>query len=362
MSDKAVGPTGRPASPAASTEVRNFVNGLCSKVTLRVPATSANFGPAYDSLGMALNIFLELTVEVSDKFSFTADGEGAEFITPDDTNMVVESCRLAIEKHAKLTMPPLKFTMHNNIPFGCGCGSSAGAAVGGFVAGMFLSGLKMETRHREELLSTIAEIEGHADNAAAAIYGGTQICFKKRGAGDAYATYRVPTPQVQVVLFIPDKRMKASTQASRALIPTEVKLEDAIKNISSTAILILALTSGEMRLLDDVEDRLHQDQRASALYPHFASCVKEAKDAGADYVFLSGAGPTICAIISNRNYLSPLTVPDEERCAEKVALAMVNAAATLGVKGRGVVTRPTEHGVHIAGTTENSEKVFYVSI
>lgn len=362
MCDNTVGPTGTPSTPAASCDVKNFLNGLCSKVNLRVPATSANFGPAYDSLGMALNIFLDLTVEVSDEFSFTATGEGAEFITPDDTNMVVESCRLAIEKHAKLTMPPLKFTMHNNIPFGCGCGSSAGAAVGGFVAGMILSGLKMETSHREELLSVIAKIEGHADNAAAAIYGGTQICFRKTGNDNLYATYRVPTPQMYVVLFIPDNRMKASTQASRALIPTEVRLEDAVKNISSTAILILALTSGEMRLLDDVEDRLHQNQRASSLYPHFASCVKEARDAGADYVFLSGAGPTICAIISSRNFLSPLTVPEEERCAEKVALAMVCAAATLGVKGRGVVTRPTEHGVHIAGVTENSEKVHYVAI
>lgn len=350
------------SSPPVSSPVRSFMNGLCSKVTLRVPATSANLGPGYDTLGMALNIFLDLTVEVSDTFSFVATGEGAEFITPDDTNMVVDACRLAIEKYAKLTMPPLKFTMHNSIPFGCGCGSSAGAAVGGFVAGMILSGLRMETKQQEQLLSVIAGIEGHADNAAAAIYGGIQICLKKPGEDQMFSTYRVPTPKIQVVLFLPDKRMKASTHESRTLIPTEVSLGDAVKNISSTAVLLLALTSGEMRLLNDVEDRLHQHQRASALYPHFAACAKAGRSAGADYVFLSGAGPTVCAFVKSVSSVSPLILPDEERHAEKVALAMVSAAAAVGVKGRGVITRPTEHGVHVAGTTENYEEVHYVSI
>lgn len=362
MTSTRVESTAEACRPLTLSPVRNFVNGLCSKVTLRVPATTANLGPGYDTLGMALNIFLDLTVEVSDKFSFVATGEGAEYITKDDTNMVVDACRLAMEKYANLTMPPLKFTMHNSIPFGCGCGSSAGAVVGGFVAGMILSGLRMETRQREHLLSVIAGVEGHADNAAAAIYGGIQICIKKPGDAETYSTYRVPTPKIQVVLFLPDKRMKASTHAARTLIPSEVSIDDAVKNISSTAVLLLALTSGEMRLLADVEDRLHENQRASALYPHFAPCAKAGRDAGADYVFLSGAGPTVCAFVKSPSFLSPLTVPDDERVAERVAMAMVAAAATVGVKGRGVITRPTEHGVHVAGVTENFEKVHYVSV
>lgn len=347
-------------SSPVSSPITSFEQARHRKVTLRVPATTANLGPAYDTLGLALNIFLELTVELSDEFSFTVTGEGAEHVTTDEQNMVVRTCRLAIEKYAKLTMPPLRFTMHNNVPFGCGCGSSAAAAVAGFVAGMILTGLKMETKAREYLLSAIAEIEGHPDNGAAAIYGGIQLCFQKPN-GD-YSTYRVPTPKILIVLFIPDKLMKASTHASRELIPRTISVEDAVKNISSTAILMLALTSGEMRMLPDATDRIHQHQRAAALYPHFAPCAEAARAAGAVYTFLSGAGPTVCAFVDSHHLLSPLTVPEEENVSEKVAKAMVEAAAAAGVSGRAVITRPSELGVHIAGVTDDSERVRYVSI
>eukprot|EP00796_Vickermania_ingenoplastis_P006051 gene6051-4351_t len=332
------------------------------RVTLRVPATTANLGPGYDTLALAMNIFLELTVELSDTFSFTVTGEGAHLVTTDEQNMVVQTCRTAIEEYAELPMPPLKFTMHNNIPFGCGCGSSAGAAVAGFVAGMILTGLKMETKAREYLLSAIAKIEGHPDNGAAAIYGGIQLCFQKPG-GD-FSTYRVPTPKILIVLFIPDKQMKASTHASRELIPQRVSLEDAVENIRSTAILMLALTSGELRMLPDAHDRLHEQQRAGALYPHYAPCAKAARAAGADYTFLSGAGPTVCAFVGSPQLLSPLTLPEEERVTEKIAKAMVEAAAVAGVPGRALITRPSELGVHIAGVTEDdtSDRVQYVSI
>lgn len=331
-----------------------------NKVALRVPATTANLGPAFDTIGMALNVFLELTVERSSVFSIVVTGEGAEHLPQGEENMVVRTCRVAFEEYAKQKMPPLSFKMHSNIPYGCGCGSSAAAAVAGFVSGMALSGLKMESHARETLLSTIADFEGHADNGAATLYGGTQLCWRRLG-GD-FVTHRMPTPQVTVVLFIPDKLMKASTHVSRQLLPQSVSLEDAVQNISSTAVLMAALSSGEMGLLRDCHDRLHQQQRANALYPHFEPCQKAALQAGACYAFLSGAGPTVCAFLAHQALLSPVTLPKEERPAEAVAQAMVDAASTVGIAGRALITRPSDLGVHVAGVTENSSRVQYVSI
>lgn len=319
---------------------------LPTRVFLRVPATTANLGPAYDTLGMALSIFMELTVEVADAFSFTVEGEGSEHISTED-NLVVESCRMAYEEYAKKKMPPLCFFMRNNIPYRCGCGSSSAAAVAGFMAGMSLNGLSMATREKEELLGVITRIEGHPDNAAPAIYGGIQLGYVN-DAKDVM-TYRVPTPpNLSLVLFVPHKLMKASTTVTRELVPHTVPLSDAIHNISRTAVLTLALSTGQLRMLKDCSDVLHERFRANALYPHYAPCAQAAREAGAVYVFLSGAGPTVCAMVSGRHG-DQLTQPPGERSAELVANAMVKAAEAAGVPGRAVITIPSDLGAHFSG-------------
>nr|AGT02802.1 homoserine kinase [Angomonas desouzai] len=258
-----------------------------TKVSLRVPATTANLGPGYDTLGMAMSIFMDLTVEVSDKFEFLVEGEGKDHINTQD-NLVVDTCRIAYEEYAKKPMPPLKFTMHNNIPFGCGCGSSSAAAVAGFVAGMILCGFTMETRGVEELLAIITRIEGHPDNAAPAIYGGIQLGVKVTDEkGDvSFSTNRVPTPpNLSMILFIPNKLMKASTDVTRDLVPREVKLEDAIHNISRASRLVLAFCTNQLRYLRECTDRLHEQYRATQLYPHYKACYDAAYEAGADFCF-----------------------------------------------------------------------------
>ncbi|KPA83426.1 putative homoserine kinase [Leptomonas pyrrhocoris] len=332
---------------------------LPTKVSLRVPATTANLGPAYDTLGMAMSIFIELTVEVSDEFSMEVTGEGSEHISRGADNMIVETCRIAFE-YAKKPMPPLKFTMHNNIPYRCGCGSSSAAAAAGFVAGMTLSGLTMETQSTEALLSVISKIEGHPDNAAPAIYGGIQLGYKRDDG--SVMTYRVPTPpNLSIVLFVPHKLMKASTHVTRELVPQTVSLSDAIHNISGTAILTLALATGELRLLKDASDCLHEQQRSSTLYPHYNACAKAAREAGAVYAFLSGAGPTVCALVTGRRG-DLLVQPEEERKAERVAEAMVRAAGAAGVAGRAIITVPSDLGVHLSGTTCIRPDIQYTSI
>lgn len=318
-----------------------------TSVTLRVPATTANLGPAYDTLGMALGIFVELTVALADRFSFTVEGEGKEHIDTSEDNLVVKTCRIAFEEHAKKPMPPLRFSMVNNVPFGCGCGSSSAAAIAGFMAGMALCGLTMQTKEKEELLEVITKIEGHPDNAAPAIYGGIQLGYQRDNGN--VMTYRVPTPaNLSVVLFVPNKLMKASTHVTRDLVPRTVPLDSAVHNISRTAILVLALCSGDLRLLADSSDRLHEFQRADALYPHYRACAAAAREAGAEYCFLSGAGPTVCAFVSGRRG-DVQNLPPEERRAEAVAEAMAAAGAAVGVEGRAIITYPSELGAHFAG-------------
>nr|AGT02683.1 homoserine kinase [Crithidia acanthocephali] len=333
---------------------------LPKKVSLRVPATTANLGPAYDTLGMAMSIFIELTVELADTFSMTVTGEGCEHISCNEDNMVVQTCRIAFEEYAKKPMPLLKFTMHNNIPYGCGCGSSSAAAAAGFVAGMTLSGLTMETQNSEALLNVISRIEGHPDNAAPAIYGGIQLGYKRDDG--SVMTYRVPTPpNLSLVLFVPHKLMKASTHVTRELIPQTIPLSSAIHNISGTAILTLALSTGDLRLLKDAGDCLHEQQRASKLYPHYNACAKAAREAGAAYAFLSGAGPTVCALVAGRRG-DLLAQPTGERKAELVAEAMVQAGAEAGVAGRAIITIPSDLGAHLSGTTCVRPNIQYTSI
>ncbi|KEG14438.1 homoserine kinase [Trypanosoma grayi] len=333
---------------------------LPDKVVLRVPATTANLGPAYDVLGMALSIFMEVTVERAEVFSMHLEGEGSEEIRADEENMLVQTCRLAFTEYAHKEMPPLKFTMKSNIPFGCGCGSSSAAAVAGFVAGMKLCGLTMETEQQEELLQVIAKFEGHPDNAAPALYGGIQLGYKNESG--RFLTYRVPTPpSLYVVLFVPKNKMKANTHATRGLIPSTVPLEDTVYNVSRASILMLALSTGELRLLKSVGDRLHQNQRAAALFPHFSPCVDAAMAAGAHYAFLSGAGPTVCAFVGGRCG-DPLIQPAKERHAESVADAMLEAAKAAGVPGRALITSPSDQGVHFVGVKSIRNDLEYVSI
>ncbi|KAH9579899.1 GHMP kinase N-terminal domain [Trypanosoma melophagium] len=330
-----------------------------NKVVLRVPATTANLGPAYDVLGMALAVFMEVTVERAEEFSVHFEGQGSEYIRNDGENMLVEMCRLAFTDYAHKEMPPLKFSMKSDIPFGCGCGSSSAAAVAGFVAGMKLCGLTMETEQEESLLQVIAKCEGHPDNAAAALYGGIQLGYKHKNS--RYLTYRVPTPSsLFVVLFIPKAKMKADTHATRGLITDTVPLEDAVYNISRASILILALCTGELRLLKSCDDKFHQKQRADALFPHFFPCVDAAMAAGAQYAFLSGAGPTVCAFVSGRHG-DPLIQPRAERTAESVAEAMIQAGKSVGVEGRAVITQPSDQGVHSVGVNSVRPDFDYIS-
>ena len=327
-------------------------------VTIRVPATTANLGPGYDVLGLALAVWMQVNVEPAERFSIEVHGEGEKEIKCDETNLIVQSCAMAFKKAGK-PFPPLAFTVHSQIPFGCGCGSSSAAAVAGYAAGMQLCGLTLGTTEREELLEVIAELEGHPDNAAPAIYGGCQLGY--RNTAGHTSTVRIPfPPNLSIVIFSPSKKMKQSTHVTRGLVADTIKLHDAVFNISRTAMIVAALSSNNTRILREcLGEKIHQDARAARLFPHFNKCVQAAMRAGAAYTFLSGAGPSVCAFVPGR-VGEPLLQPPSERIAEVVAERMVAAARAVGVDGRAVITHATDVGAHFVGTCAVSDNVVYL--
>eukprot|EP00043_Microstomoeca_roanoka_P008913 m.85490 g.85490 ORF g.85490 m.85490 type:complete len:883 (+) comp14427_c1_seq1:460-3108(+) len=319
-----------------------------SQVTVRVPATTANLGPAFDSMGLAVNLWNELTVELATTFSIHIEGEGADVLPRNEENFVVKGVKLAFQL-AKQPMPTLAFFCKNGIPFGSGLGSSSAGIVSGIMAGLVLAGKELHVSGQEELLQLAASVEGHIDNLAPCIYGGMQIGIH---TGTRWSTTNVTLPSgLQCVVFVPSTPM--STHEARAMLPQEIPREDAIFNIGRTALFVNAILTNNLdELREATQDRLHQPIRGSqhvmpALYPVIDAAVK----AGAKGAFLSGAGSSIMALTAGMKG-DALTQFHGERCDKQVADAMVTAAATCGVSGRVIITRPTSIGAHVVSVKE----------
>jgi homoserine kinase len=313
------------------------------KVTVRVPATTANLGPAYDIIGLAMDLWLTTTVERADVTSVEMTGEGAGIIKDEKENLIVKCFDLAVAECGAETFP-IKVTVHNEIPFGCGCGSSSAATVAGVVAAFLMLGKKLSAKN-EELLQIATRIEGHPDNAAPAIYGGMQLGLHGEGR---WHTHRISVPNtLWIVLFTPTKKMKLHTNETRKLIPTEVPMADAIHNMTRATLLVHSFATGDFAAMKScADDRFHQQQRAP-LFPHMNPAVEAAFANGAVYSSLSGAGPTIVAFVPGRSGDTAL-MDDSERTCDVVGKAMVAAAEAAGVPGRYIVTSPSAVGAHKA--------------
>jgi len=244
---------------------------------VKVPASSANLGPGYDVLGAALQMHLELEVEESGSFSVEADGLGVPL---DRSNLCVrafESLRPA---------DGIAFRISSEIPLAAGLGSSAAAIVAGLLAADHLYELAHET---EDVFVTAAEIEGHPDNVAAALYGGFVLCAKNEGA--VTATRLDPPQGVEGVVVIPNEQVP--TEEARRALPEKVALEDAVSNVAAASELVLGIQRSDLTLIGrGLSDRLHQPYRAH-LYPRSMEIVEEAPRMGAIGATISGAGPTV---------------------------------------------------------------------
>lgn len=259
-------------------------------VTVKVPATTANLGPGFDTLGLALSLYDELEVSVRPESGASVQvvGVGAGEVATDETNLVVRAIAHTFEAFGQ-RMPGLELVAHNSIPHGRGLGSSGAAIVSGIMAARgLLSGIV--EMGPSELLSLATELEGHPDNVAPALFGGLTIAWTT-DAGPQYKKLIVHRG-VSPLIAVPEGTM--STELARSLRPLSVPHADAIFNVSRSALLIAALIQSPELLLAATEDRLHQSYRASAM-PDTDSLIGELRSAGLAAV-VSGAGPSILVL------------------------------------------------------------------
>ena len=238
-------------------------------VRVRVPASSANLGPGFDVLAAALGLHMELEVEETGRFEVWTDLA----IARDRRNL----CVRAFE-----TLRPadgVRFTIRSDIPLSGGLGTSAAAYVAGLAAADALNG------GGADLLEHAARLEGHPDNAAAALLGGFVVCAGAR------AERLDPPDGLAAVLVVPDRAVR--TAKARAALPDEVPMADAVFNVARSSLLVLGLARGDLDLVArGLEDRVHQPRRAS-LYPRSMELVEAAPSMGALGATISGAGPTV---------------------------------------------------------------------
>jgi homoserine kinase len=245
---------------------------------VRVPASSANLGPGYDAMAAAVDLFLELEVEEAGEFSFDPGGDA---VPTGRENLLVRAFE------SLHSADGIAFRLRSAIPVARGLGSSASAIVAGLVAADHLFELALT---REELLVRAAEIEGHPDNVAAAIYGGFVVCGDD-GAGAPSAARFDPPGGLEGVAVIPAEEV--STRRAREAIPDQVPLADAVANVTAAARLVLGLRDADLDLVAaGLADRIHQPRRRD-LYPRSMEIVDSARDLGALGATISGAGPTV---------------------------------------------------------------------
>lgn len=263
------------------------------RVTVKVPATSANLGPGFDTLGMALSFYDELQVEAvsGNEIHVEVHGEGAGEVPTDGTNLVASTIRFVFDRY-KQPMPGLKLVAHNVIPHGRGMGSSGAAVVSGIMAAKGLLEGIVEISSKE-LLDIATELEGHPDNVAPALFGGLTIAWEDE-FGPHHKKLFVHRG-VSPLELVPANKM--STALARSLQPESVPHDDAVFNVSRSALLIAALTQSPELMMAATEDKLHQEYRAEAM-PETNALIQLMRSHGHAAV-VSGAGPSVLVLASD---------------------------------------------------------------
>lgn len=255
---------------------------------IRVSASSANLGPGFDALGLALEMYDVLAAQVADEKCLEVDlaGEGADDLRRDGKNLVVKSMHAAFD-HMGGRPRGLRLSCANSIPHARGLGSSSAAIIGGMALARALVLGGQDRLPDEKLLQLATDIEGHPDNVAAALYGGATIAWQSENG--ARAVRIAPHPDLSAVAFIPNGGV--STSKARRLLPESVPHADAARNAGRAALLVEALEHYPEYLFDATEDSIHQQYRREAM-PRSLSLVTKLRAAGFA-AFVSGAGPTV---------------------------------------------------------------------
>lgn len=270
-------------------------------VTVQVPATSANLGPGFDSLGLALSWYDSTTIQVTNQgFVAEVTGEGQSSVPRDKTHLVIATVLEALDDLGAHT-PGLLLTAHNTIPHGRGLGSSSAALVAGLLLGWGLA-RPNEPVDREWLLREAYRREGHADNVAPAVLGGFVITWGGAGVDAPDAGVRARRsrihPDVAALALVPS--FELATTTARGVLPLEVPLTDAVANASRTALLVHAMAEEPGLFHTATSDRLHQNARTS-LMPSSMALVEGLRKDGYG-AFISGAGPTVLVLLTSDRF------------------------------------------------------------
>src|ERR1700722_3654406 len=270
--------------------------GKASGFALRLPATSANLGPGFDAVAVALDVFLEIEAEPAQEFSVSASGRDAERCAKLEDNLILETYK-QIMRGQDRAIVPLAIRMVNGIPLGMGCGSSAAARLAAIALAVHFGELDWAS---DRVLEEAYKLEGHADNVAACWLGGfvAAVC-----EGTKVQVARTDPPAGwRAIVALP--REPLSTSKARAVLPASFALEDVVANLQSVAVLALAFAQGRGDLLRlAMRDRIHQTHRATMcpLLPVLLPLVGEHGILG---VALSGAGPAVLAIVDGEEHLA----------------------------------------------------------
>ncbi len=287
------------------SETRSGAANFASKateqrVTVRVPATSANLGPGYDCFGLALQRYDEASASLCPEgLRVEVEGVGAGEVPTDGTHLVVRAMARAWQA-VDLELPSVWLRCRNAIPHGGGQGSSAAAIVSGLLLGRGLLPGGGAQLTPERLLQLATEMEGHPDNVAPALMGGFTLAWTGPDA-TASAVRLDVHPDVRAVLFTASQA--SSTHHSRTLLPQTVPHRDAAANVAAAALMVHAVTRDPSYLWEATRDRLHQPYRAASM-PESAALMADLRSAGIAAV-VSGAGPSVLALTSGDLELEP---------------------------------------------------------
>ncbi len=257
-------------------------------INITVPATTANLGAGFDCIGAALTLYNQFKFTLSEDFRISVTGVEAQKVSTDDSNLAYQSFAKFYQHRGENT-PPVHIEIELDVPLARGLGSSATAIVGGLMGANHLTGLPLS---QDEIMNLAIAIEGHPDNVVPALLGGCRLA----ASGDSWAICDVPWHESIVpVVAIPD--FELSTAEARRVLPTQVSRADAIFNTAHLGLLVRALQTGRADWLKvALQDRLHQPYRQGLIHG-FEAVQKAAIDGGALGLVISGAGPTLLAVV-----------------------------------------------------------------
>jgi homoserine kinase len=304
------------------------MNHRYTKVTVEVPASTANLGPGFDSIGLAIDLWNQASFKLIDEgYVVQADGEGTHEVPKDEKNYILESF-FQLYRHLDET-PPTGVSVRciNRVPLVSGMGSSTAALLTGLLGANAMLGAPLD---KFDLLDLATSIEGHPDNVAPALFGGLTIGAIKDDQKVMMHQYLIPVMPILIVL----PEVSLLTEDARALLPEMIPHKDAIFNHSRTPFLIEALRSGNLSLLAEAtRDRLHQSYRFPKI-PGAREALDSARKAGALAATLSGAGPGL------------FVIPGQKR--RDIAAAMLKAFEESGVAARAFHLASSNHGASVS--------------